>query len=60
MLLRHIGFMNQANKLNKAIDICTNERKIVITGRPDGATYSEFTDCVLEKINKEKILKVDY
>jgi len=50
MLLRHIGFINQANKLNRAIDICTNERKIVITGRSNGATCSEFADCVLENI----------
>ena len=50
MLLRHIGFINQANKLNKAVDTCTNERKIVITGRPNGATCLEFTNCILEKI----------
>lgn len=50
MLLRHIGFINQANKLNKAVDICMDERKIVITGRSNGATYSEFTNCILEKI----------
>ena len=50
MLLRHIGFINQANKLNKAIDVCASERKIVITGRPNGATCSEFTNCILEKI----------
>jgi len=50
MLLQHIGFINQANKLNKAIDICENNKKIVITGRSNGTTCSKFTNCILEKI----------
>jgi isocitrate dehydrogenase (NAD+) len=50
MLLQHIGFINQANKLDKAIDFCEKNRKIIITGRANGATCSEFTNCILEKI----------
>jgi len=50
MLLQHIGFINQADKLNKALDACESNRKIIVTGRPNGATCSEFTDCILEKI----------
>ncbi len=51
MLLGHIGYTALANKLQKALEICTQtERKIVITGRADGATGKEFTDYVLETI----------
>jgi len=50
MLLQHIGFTEKADKLNKALDICMNERKIVITGHSDGVTCSEFADYILEKI----------
>jgi len=51
MLLSHIGYTALADKLQKALEICTQtERKIVITGRTDGATGKEFTDYVLETI----------
>ena len=50
MLLQQIGFTEKANKLNKALDACMNEKKIVITGRSDGATCSEFANYILEKI----------
>jgi len=52
MLLQHIGYMNQANKLDKAIDTCVNEKKVMVTGHPDGATCSEFIDYLLEKIRR--------
>ncbi len=51
MLLSHIGYTALANKLQKALGICTQaERKIVITGRSDGATGKEFTDYLLQTI----------
>lgn len=50
MLLRHIGFVEEAKKLEMALDICTHDKKLVITGRSDGATCSEFADYVLETI----------
>ncbi|MBU0650994.1 isocitrate/isopropylmalate dehydrogenase family protein, partial [bacterium] len=53
MLMRHIGFITKADKLEKALDICTQiEKKLVITGREDGATGVEFTDYILERIDK--------
>jgi len=55
MLLQHIGFINQANKLNKAIDICVNKKRIIITGRSNGATCSEFANCILEEIKQIKL-----
>lgn len=53
MLLRHIGFTEYADKLDKALHICTEvEPKYVITGRSDGATCSELGDYVMETISK--------
>ena len=51
MLLEHIGEIELANKLDRALDICMFEnKKYVITGRDTGATAQEFTDYVLETI----------
>ncbi|MCL1808592.1 MAG: isocitrate/isopropylmalate family dehydrogenase, partial [Clostridiales bacterium] len=51
MLLSHIGFQAQADKLYGALDICTvREKKLAITGRPDGATGAEFADYILSHI----------
>ena len=51
MLLSHIGYRNEAKKLDKAIDICSNiEKKIVITGRSDGATTEEMANYIIETI----------
>jgi len=49
MLLNHIGFSDEAKKLEMALDICGQyEKKIIITGRADGATGTEFADYVME------------
>ena len=53
MMLEHIGFIEKAKKLDKALEICSQiEKKIVITGRSNGATGEEFTDYLLEKISQ--------
>lgn len=53
MLLSHIGYTREADKLYKALDICTvTERKLVITGRDTGATGEEFTNYLMETIEK--------
>ncbi len=53
MLLRHIGFKSQADKLNQALSICTeSEKKVVVTGDRDGATCKEFGDYLMETIEK--------
>lgn len=52
MLLSHIGYQQQADKLYAALDACTvTEKKLIITGREDGATGDEFADYILSKIN---------
>ncbi len=48
MLLGYIGYYEKSEKLEKALDICTQfEKKIKITGRPDGATAEEFTKYIM-------------
>ncbi len=51
MLLGHIGYNDKADKLYKALDICTvTEKKYVITGRDTGVTGAEFADYIMETI----------
>ncbi len=51
MLLEHIGYQDRADKLTAALDKCMyEEKKLVITGRADGATGAEFADYVMETI----------
>ena len=51
MLLSHIGKQDKADKLARALDICTlEEKKLVITGRDTGATSKEFAQYVLETL----------
>ena len=53
MMLRHIGFTEYADKLDKALTICTEQDvKYKITGRSDGATCSELGDYIMETIEK--------
>ncbi|MDD5900608.1 MAG: isocitrate/isopropylmalate family dehydrogenase [Lachnospiraceae bacterium] len=53
MLLAHIGFNDKADKLYKALDICTvTEKKLVMTGRDTGATGAQFADYIMETIEK--------
>ncbi|MFR8011446.1 MAG: isocitrate/isopropylmalate family dehydrogenase [Clostridia bacterium] len=51
MLLSHIGKQDQADKLERALDICMlEEKKLVITGREDGATCEEFGNYVMDTV----------
>lgn len=51
MLLSHIGRQAQADKLEKALDICMlEEKKLVITGREDGASCREFGQYVMDTL----------
>lgn len=53
MLLNHIGFKLQSEKLRKALSICTEtEKKVVVTGDTDGATCAEFSEYVMKTIRK--------
>ncbi len=56
MLLGHIGFVDKARRLEMALDICGQyERKVVLTGRSDGATGAEFADYVVEALQDPEL-----
>ncbi|MBR5742599.1 MAG: isocitrate/isopropylmalate dehydrogenase family protein [Clostridia bacterium] len=51
MLLEHIGKIEEAKRLARALDICSfEEKKLTVTGRSDGATTAEFADYVISKL----------
>ena len=53
MMLRHIGFFEKANKLNDAINICTEtEKKLVVDDSENSATCSQFSDYLMQTIEK--------
>jgi len=53
MLLSHIGYQKRADLLESALDVCSfEERRLVITGRPGGATSGEYADYVMETLKR--------
>jgi len=51
MLLSHIGYQDRADKLERALDVCSfEEKRLVITGRADGATCADFGKYVMETL----------
>jgi isocitrate dehydrogenase (NAD+) len=58
MLLNHIGYVQLAQKLDMALDICMQfEHRIKVTGRPDGATGPQFADYLVETIKRPDLEK---
>ena len=52
-MISHIGYADRKEKLVKALDICTRtERKVVVTTDKDGATAAEFTDYLLDTLQR--------
>ena len=55
MLMAHIGYADRKAILDQALDICTvTERKKVVTTDVDGASAAEFTDYLLETVDRLK------
>lgn len=53
MLVAHIGYGDRKEMLDKALDICTvTERKKVVTTFPEDASAAEYTDYLLETLEK--------
>jgi isocitrate dehydrogenase (NAD+) len=51
MLLSHIGYQDRADRLERALDICSfEEKKLTITGRDTGATCEDFANYVMETL----------
>jgi isocitrate dehydrogenase (NAD+) len=58
MMLSHIGFPEKGKNLEMALDICGQyEKKLVITGRPSGATGTAFTDYLMETLQDPKLIE---
>jgi len=56
MLLRHIGYPDQAEKVEMALEVCGQfEKKVVVTGRDSGATGSALTDYILSWIDNPRL-----
>lgn len=53
MMLAHIGYADRKQILDSALDVCTvSERKVVVTTYEKDASAKEFTDYLIENINK--------
>jgi hypothetical protein len=51
MLLNHIGFTDRGRHLEMALDVCGQyEKRLVVTGRPTGASGTAFTDYLMETL----------
>ena len=49
LLLNHIGYKNQAEKIENALILATQiDKKMIITGRDNGVTGEAFTNYILE------------
>lgn len=56
MLLRHIGRVESAEKVEMALEVCGQfEKKMVITGRDTGVTGEEYTKYVLSWIDNPEL-----
>ncbi|MSS19939.1 isocitrate/isopropylmalate dehydrogenase family protein [Eubacteriaceae bacterium RF-744-FAT-4] len=56
MLLNYIGYTEQAEKLSKALQICSEfEKKVVLTGRSDGGTGDEFANYLMETLSRDDL-----
>ena len=56
MLLTHLGFEDQGNRLHMALDICGQyERKVVMTGRDTGATGEEFGKYLMDAVEDSRL-----
>ncbi len=55
MLLEHIGYTSKAKQLQQALDICMiYEKKIIITGRSNGATAEQFTEYLMDTLQDKR------
>ena len=56
MLLNHINYPGQAEKLKMALDICGQyEQKMKVTGRDTGVTGEEFAHYIMETLQTENL-----
>ena len=54
-MMAHIGYADRKALLEEALEICTvTERRVVVTTQLEDATAAEFTDYLLETIDRLK------
>ena len=59
LMMNHIGEAEKGKKLNMALDVCVQfERKLVMTGRSNGATGDEFAQYVMDTVQRPDLEKV--
>lgn len=59
MLLEHIGKQDEAARLKMALDICGSfEKKLVITGREDGATGEAYAQYVMDTLSRSDLKEI--
>ena len=54
MMLAHIGYADKKVLLEKELDVCTTEKKVVLTTFTEDASAKEYTDYIIETIEKLK------
>ena len=54
MLLAHIGYADKKILLEKALDVCTTEKQVVLTTFTEDASAKEYTVYIIETIEKLK------
>ena len=56
MLLNHIGYTEKSRRLEMALDVCCqHERRVVLTGRSNGATGEEFARYLMDTLRDENL-----
>lgn len=56
MLMNHIGYVEESCRLDMALDLCSQfEKKLVMTGRSDGADGASFARYILETVNDPRL-----
>lgn len=59
MLLEHIGYNEEAQKLKMALEICgTYEKRLVLTGRETGATGAEYAQYLMDTLSRDDLEKI--
>jgi isocitrate dehydrogenase (NAD+) len=56
LMLNHMGFNDRGRKLEMALDVCGQyEKKLVMTGRDDGAVGRDYCDYLLDTMKDPKL-----
>ena len=59
LMMNHIGEVDKGRKLDMALDVCVQfEKKLVMTGRDNGATGDEFAQYIMDTIQRSDLEKI--